>query len=368
MKKYKGKIGIRFKAACMTIILAFQLFFGLGYFYIDASASEIIGNLDNIYVSEENYEEDMKNIVEPYLENNLEYGYINGKEGINLYYEKYKVKDAKANIVISHGYTENLERYNEIIYYFLKNGYNVFGIEHRGHGRSGNLGIADKSQINVEDFGDYIDDFKKFMDEIVMFNNDAKKVFLFAHSMGGAIGVKFLEDYPEYFSGAVLSSPMLQVHTGKIPSFLANIVVKSAVTFGKGGDYVLGKTPYIEDYNVDEIGTSSINRYMYSEHIVVANEEFQKGGASYNWTNEAFKVTKEITKYDNASKVEIPVLLFQAEDDTYVKPDGQNKFAKGAKNCEVKLIKNARHELYRERDEIQKAYLEDLLCFYNKEL
>lgn len=368
MKKYKGKIGIRFKAVYMTIILAFQLFFGLGYFYNDISASEVKEKLDNIYISEENYEEDMKNIVEPYLENNLEYGYINGSEGIELYYEKYKVQDAKANVVISHGYTENLERYNEIIYYFLKNGYNVFGIEHRGHGRSGNLGIADKSQIDVEDFDYYIDDFKKFMDEIVMLNNDGEKVFLFSHSMGGAIGVKFLEDYPEYFSGSVLSSPMLEVYTGKIPSFLANIVVKSAVIFGKGGDYVLGKTSYIEEYNVDEIGTSYVNRYMYSEHIVVLTEEFQKGGASYNWTNEAFKVTKEITKYENASKVEIPVLLFQAEEDTYVKPGGQNKFAKGAKNCEIKLIKNARHELYRETDEIQKPYLEEILNFYNKEI
>ena len=34
--------------------------------------------------------------------------------------------------------------------------------------------------------------------------------------MGGAIGAKFLEDYPEYFDRAVLSSPMLEINTGKI--------------------------------------------------------------------------------------------------------------------------------------------------------
>lgn len=310
----------------------------------------------------------MKNIVEPYLESNLKYGYVEGTKGVKLYYEQYKAQNAKANIVISHGYTENLERYNEIIYYFLKNGYNVFGIEHRGHGRSGNLGIADKSQIDVEDFNNYILDFKKFMDKIVMKNNDDKNMFLFAHSMGGAICSKFLEDYPGYFHSAVLSSPMLEVHTGNIPRVLAMIVVKSAVIFGKCGEYVLGKSPYTEEYDLNEIGTTSLNRYMYAERIVAANEEFQKGGASYNWTNEAFKVTKEIIKEENASKVEVPVLLFQAEDDTYVKPGGQNKFAKGVKNCEVKLIKKARHELYRETNKIQKPYLEEILDFYNKEL
>lgn len=357
----------RIKVVCMILAIFIQLFVYINPWIVHVNAYVKENNLDEIYISEDNYDRDMKSEAEPYINSKLEYGYIDGDEGVKLYYEKYKSENAKANIVISHGYTESLEKYHEIIYYFMKNGYNVFAIEHRGHGRSGTLGVADKTQINVKSFNQYITDFKKFVDEVVMLNSESKKVLLFAHSMGGAIGTKFLEDYPNYFSAAVLNAPMLEVNTGNIPKFLADIIVKIEVAIGNGGDYVLGKKPYMPEYNKDEIGTSSINRYEYSHNIVVNNEKFQRGGASYNWTKEAFDSTEEITKEENASKVEIPILLFQADKDTYVKPEGQNKFAKYAKNCEIKKIENSRHEIYLEKDEIQKPYLEEVLEFYDKE-
>jgi lysophospholipase len=366
VRNQKKAVYFGVKILFIAIALTLQLFMGVNNFSINANASEIENQVDEMYISEDNYDENMKNIVEPYINSKLESGYEDGDEGVKLYYEKYKVDNAKANIVISHGYNENLEKYHEMIYYFMKSGYNVFGIEHRGHGRSGSLGIADKTQINVKYFDQYVTDFKAFMDKIVMPNSENKKVLLFAHSMGGAIGTKFLEDYPGYFDSAVLNAPMLEIHTGNKPKFIADIIVKLAVFFDKGGDYVLGKEPYTPEYNKDEIGTTSINRYEYFHNIVVNNEVFQRGGASYNWTNEAFNATKEIVKEENASKVEIPVLLFQAGQDTYVKPGGQNQFAKYAKNCEIKRIDNSRHEIYLERDEIQKPYLKDILNFYNK--
>lgn len=365
MKKLTINKNVRFKVICMMFVLILQLFADINYPSIIANASETENKLEDIYISEDNYDEDMKQKVEPYINSKLESGYVDGDEGVKLYYEKYKVEEPKGNIVISHGYTESLERYHEMIYYFMENGYNVFGVEHRGHGRSGTLGIADKTQINVNDFNQYVTDFKVFMDEVVMPNDENKKVLLFAHSMGGAIGTKFLEDYPGYFNGAILNAPMLEVDTGNIPEFLANIIVSFEVAIGNGGKYVLGKEPYTPGYNVDKIGTSSLNRYKYSDDIIAHNEVFQRGGASYNWTSEAFKVTKEIVKEANASKVEIPVLLFQAGKDTYVKPNGQNEFAKSAKNCEIKKIENSRHEIFLERDEIQKPYLKQVLDFYN---
>ena len=330
-----------------------------------SNASKIEDELNDIYIYEDNYDEKMKNIVEPYMNSRIQCGYLDGDEGVKLYYEKYKAPDAKGNIVICHGYCENLERYHEMIYYFMKNGYNVFGVEHRGHGRSGTLGIADKTQINLKDFNQYVSDFKIFMDEVVMGSNEDKKILLFGHSMGGAIGAKFLEDYPDYFDGAILNAPMLEVDTGNIPIFLAKIIVRFQVLIGNGGKYVLGKGPYMPEYNIDEIGTSSIIRYKYSDDIITNNEEFHRGGASYNWTWESLKITKEIVKENNASKVEIPVLLFQAEQDNYVKPGGQNKFAKNSKKCKIKKIENSRHEIYLERDEIQKPYLKQVLNFYN---
>lgn len=360
------KLKFRLKVLLIFIMLFVEFFANINVLNPVVNASTTNNNTDNFYISENNYESDMKSIVEPYINARMESGYINGDEDVKLYYEKYEAENAKASIVISHGYTESLEKYHEIIYYFLKNGYNVFGIEHRGHGRSGTLGIADKTQIDVKNFDQYVTDFKSFMDEIVIPNKDNKKIFLFAHSMGGAIGTKFLEDYPNYFDAAILNAPMLEVNTGNIPKFLAEIIVDFEVAIGNGGAYVLGKKPYTPVYNKDEIGTTSLNRYEYFHNIVVYNEKLQRGGASYNWTKQAFITTEEIVKEKNASKVEIPVLLFQAGHDTYVIPEGQNKFAKAAKDCKIIKVDNSRHEIYFEKDEIQRPYLKEVFEFYDK--
>lgn len=363
MKYRNTKIDL--KILCAFTLLIAQLFFNLNFFNATVQASEITNQIDQIYISEGDYSDKMNDIVEPYLLNKVQSGYLTGDKDVKLYYEKYKVENPKGNIVLSHGYTESLVKYHELIFYFMKNGYNVFGIEHRGHGRSGSLGIADKTQVHVDDFNQYVVDFKTFMDEIVMPSNDNKKVLLYAHSMGGAIGAKFLEDYPDYFNGAILNAPMLQVNTGNIPEFLAKIIVEIQVAIGNGGKYVLGKEPYNPKYDLNTINTTSFNRFKYCYDIVDNDEELQRGGASYNWTNEAFKATAEIIKEKNASKVEIPVLLFQAGQDFMVKPEGQNLFAKGAKNCKIVRIENSRHQIFAEKDEILKPYLEDVLNFYD---
>ena len=225
--------------------------------------------LDDIYISEIEYKNEMEEIAEPFIESLEVEGTLKGCEDINLYYRYYLAEYPKASIVISHGFSEYLERYNEIIYYFLKSGYNVFIMEHRGHGRSGLLGQEDKTQVHVEAFDYYIKDFKNFIDNIVIPINGDKKLFLFAHSMGGTIGVNILEEYPEYFDAAVLSAP---------------------------------------------------------------------------------------------------ILLFQAGNDDYVNPGGQDKLNKYAKECKKISVEESKHEFYREVDNIQKNYLENILDFYEKNI
>lgn len=364
-KCFNMKNTLKLIACLMLFIQVFSVEFMGKPVYAYDSINEF---LREGHISEDNYEYEMTNIVEPYIDSIKETGYIKGVNDQSLYYEKYILEDAKASIVISHGYTECLEKYNEMIYYFLKNNYNVFAMEHRGHGRSGSLGIADKTQIHVESFDNYITDLKSFMDEIVIPEKKDNPVFLFAHSMGGAIGAKFLEEYPEYFDRAVLSAPMLEINTGKIPSFLGRMFAKLVIMLGKGGNYAPGMGPYNPSYDVDTICTSSEIRYVNQHKFIWNNEEVQRGEASYNWVYESLSATKEIVKKENASKVKIPVLLFQAGKDSLVNPGGQDKFAQYAEDCQIKYYADARHELYGESDGIQKSYLKNLFEFYESGL
>ncbi|CDM69019.2 hydrolase of alpha/beta superfamily [Clostridium bornimense] len=320
--------------------------------------------IDDIYISEDNYIGDMEEIVEPYLEENMEDGYFEGEKSSSIYYKKYVVEDAKGAIAISHGFSESLEKYNEIIYYFIKKGYSVFAMEHRGHGLSVNLGKEDKTQIDVEDFDYYVEDFKTFLDEIVMKEKGEEELFLFAHSMGGAIGTLFLERYPNYFDAAVLSSPMLEINTGSTPAPIAKLIANLYDIIGKGDKYVLGQEPFSGEYEFEESGTTSKNRYDYSYNKTKNDERYQKGGASFRWLKESFDATKEALKKENASKIETPILLFQADNDTFVKPNGQAILANEVKNCDVVFLKGSKHDLYRHSDDFLRDYLNNIFKFY----
>lgn len=357
--KFKGNI-LKFISCMVISILIFS--------NVNIGIVKAANILDDIYISEIGYKNDMEEIAEPFIESLEVEGTLKGCEDIDLYYRYYLAEEPKASIVISHGFSEYLERYNEIIYYFIKSGYNVFIMEHRGHGRSGVLGLEDKTQVHVESFDYYIEDFKNFIDNIVVPINGDKKLFLFAHSMGGAIGVNILEEYPEYFDAAVLSAPMLEINTGSVPNFLAKICAGIYKFFNIEGKYVLGKGPYEDSYSVEGSGTNSENRFKYNNDIVVSNEILQRGGPSFNWLYESFKNTKKITQKDNIEKIEAPILLFQAGNDDYVNPGGQDKLNKYAKECEKIFVEESKHEFYREVDNIQKSYLENILDFYKKNI
>lgn len=102
----------------------------------------------------------------------------------------------KVAIVISHGFCEFAEKYKEVIYYFLKNGYSVYVPEHRGHGYSDRI-VVDGEKVHIEDYEQYVQDLHCFVKNVVELTE--KRKILFCHSMGGAIGVRYLEEFPLTF-------------------------------------------------------------------------------------------------------------------------------------------------------------------------
>lgn len=120
---------------------------------------------ENIMIPEEaNYQRTMKRDVEPYLRSYEKDGYIESYDKTAIYYRTYRIPQAKAGIVISHGFCEFAEKYREVIYYFLQNGYSVYVPEHRGHGYSDRI-VVDGEKVHVEDYEQYVQDLHFFCEK-----------------------------------------------------------------------------------------------------------------------------------------------------------------------------------------------------------
>jgi len=353
--------------------ISLGLVIGIGIFggvqesliYANSKQGQIIKEY-NKYITENKIEHHLNHKVENKLKNIVKDGYFEGENNVKIYYKKYNTKKAKGTIVISHGYTESLEKYKELIYYFVQEGYSVYALEHRGHGRSGSLGIAGEKQVHIEDFDFYVNDLKTFMDKIVLPENKDEKIFLFGHSMGGAIGGLFLERHEGYFDAAILNSPMMQlIDETNLDSVIGYL--NSRIENGEGGNFFLGSNTFNPEPDLEGSGTSSEGRYNSIHKIITNNEVYQRTGGSVNWFKESLEAGKEVVA--NSSKINVPVLLFQAGKDSYVMPEGQNKFVEAnPEYCKLIRYDEAKHEIYFERDEILFPYLEEVFNFYEENL
>ena len=320
-------------------------------------------SIDKIFIKANEYDKIMIQEVEPYLNSIKSSRYFKGEENKNIYYQIYKINNPKGGIVISHGFGEFIDKYNELIYYLTKNGYDVYAFEHRGYSRSDRVG-QNSQQVQIEDYNYYINDLKKFLDEKVIINHE-NKLFFFGHSMGAVIGTLFLEKYPKYFEKAVLSAPMFEINLSKRPKFLVKAYSGLKVFLNSGTDFAPGESPYSSEYNFLNSNTTSKERYDYGYKKIINNSSFQNGGASIKWLNEALKMTKEINKKKNIYKIKTRILVFQAGNDIWVNLDAQNNFVNNALNAKLIKFSEAKHEIYRENDSILLEYMNELLEFYN---
>ena len=141
----------------------------------------------DMYLKDSRFIEDMEKTVVPKLSKIKESGYYGTNDGKRLYYEKFINENERAVVVISHGFCEFAEKFEEVIYYFLCKGYSVYIPEHRGHGKS-DRDVDDLSKVYVKSFDEYVSDFAGFVNDIVKKETEKdKKIILYAPTFRGNI-------------------------------------------------------------------------------------------------------------------------------------------------------------------------------------
>ncbi len=106
--------------------------------------------------------------------------------------------DARAVLLVAHGYGEHSGRYANLVDFFVPRGFAVYALDHRGHGRSGG------ERVHVDSFDDYVVDLKTYFDRIREEERDIP-VYLLGHSMGVSIVVSYAARYQHELAGLILS-------------------------------------------------------------------------------------------------------------------------------------------------------------------
>ncbi|MFQ2039107.1 alpha/beta fold hydrolase [Aeromonas veronii] len=292
-------------------------------------------------------------------------GEFKGKDGVTIRYAALRQAKVDRAILIVNGRVESYLKYQELAWDLWRQGYSLYLIDHRGQGMSGRM-LNDPQKGYVDQFDDYVVDLKQFHDQIIMADQPAK-LFLLAHSMGGAISARYLERWPDDIKAAVLSSPMLGINLGGLPKWLAKGL---ASTIGTVGGW-LGEPPYgpgqgaYQDHGFADNGlTHSQSRYQAFRQLYEQHPQIKLGGATAHWIYQG--ITGADAVIADAGAIKTPLLVLQAGNDSVVDNTAQDRFCTIAK-CEggkPLRIEGAWHELFIESDDKRQPALTAMVDFF----
>ena len=135
-------------------------------------------------------------------------GRLDGVEGVELYWQGWLPSlessggPPRGVLLICHGMGEHSGRYATVVDALVPDGWAVYGLDHRGHGRSGGV------RVHLRHYADFLADLDTFR-RMVATRNETRP-FLLGHSMGGQIALAYALDHQDELAGLVLSAPALQ--------------------------------------------------------------------------------------------------------------------------------------------------------------
>lgn len=312
-------------------------------------------------IPEKQYDKMMRTVVEPGLAAMREDVDMPLFTGGTMHAEVYNRLDARRAVVILHGYTESAEKFREMAWYFVNDGYSVFAMDHRGHGRSVRE-VDDPSVTHVERFDDYVRDVGEFVEKVVRPRMGNAPLFLYAHSMGGAIGALTLIEHPDWFERAVLTAPMIAPVTRPLPNWVAGLMASFFCAIGKGKERAFVGKPFDPASETFEAShDTSRARFEYYQKKRVAAEYLHNCAPTYSWIREGVGVTKRLLK--DAGRIKTPLLLCQAGQDTIVRLGPQERFVERAPGAKLVRFDAARHEIYASEDGVMREYVPTVLEF-----
>lgn len=247
-------------------------------------------------------------------------------DGLRLHATAWPAPDARAAVFFSHGLGEHAGRYAALAHDFVRHGISLYAVDHRGHGRSGG------SRAYVSRFDRFIADFEDFRRRVVRDAGDLP-LFLYGHSLGGLIALRWLETHGDVpLAGAVLSAPLLGVKVqapkwklalaGPLSRLLPALPMKSEID-----PSALSHDPaYVRSYREDPLVSNVVTPRLFTEMM----------GAMETASSEG-------------DRISFPLLFVVPGEDLIVQEDATLRFAAGLRgDVTIRRYPGFRHEAHNE--------------------
>lgn len=254
-------------------------------------------------------------------------------DGTELFYRTWEPAESRGKLVIVHGFNEHSGRFEHVAQYWARQGYTVWALDQRGHGRSGG------PRAYVEQWSDYIADLHAFITGPV----GGGRPLLLGHSMGGLNAFRYGLAHPESIKALVITSPLFRNRAQ--PSAIDQLLLPVAARLAPKLLRPAGLDPATLSRD-PAIGTA----YM-------ADPLVGKQGTP-RWYTEMLKATA--ASLTEAPSFQLPIFILAAGADALVDPEAAERVyqAIGSARKRFKLYPEFYHELLNEPE--REAILADI--------
>ena len=284
---------------------------------------------------------------------------------------KGKIPDAV--VVCLPGLSEFSEKYFELAHDMLDRNMAFWVLDWQGQGRS------DRPQINpqrryVASFDDDIDDLQFFLTEYVKHaavHPDVGRLpmVMIAHSMGANIGLRYLAKYPDMFSCAAFTAPLIAIRaTAFLPKQIA-LGMSEVLQLFLARSYVAGGKDWSPDVRANpakNIFSSDPMRCTIHNAWCQADARLQVGDVTYGWVHAALNSCAILQKRGTAEAIQIPCLFGLAEKEMLVDNRAARKFAARIKNAKILELPGAFHEILMEKNDIRNRFLQEFFTLMDE--
>lgn len=274
---------------------------------------------------------------------NHQEGRFVGAKNTNLFEQSWTPLkgSSKAVVIFVHGLKDHSSRYAEVATKLTQNGFGIYAYDLRGHGDS------EGRRVWTDSFDDYITDLELFYDRVRQLEPN-KPIFLFGHSMGGAIVTTFALKKSRPVAGLILSAPALKPGED-INGFLIGVTK------------VLGSiTPSLAVLDLDD------DKFSRDPKVV---QEMKNDPLVYQGKGPA-RTAKELLKaianiQEKMPEVTLPFITLHGTKDGLTNPDGSRELFKTAKSTDksIRIYEGVYHDLLHEPEK-DKVY-SDILAWLN---
>lgn len=309
-------------------------------------------------INEKDYKKIMAERVEPFLEKIRTNGFFESFDGKKIHFEAYKNENAKAVVLIIHGFTESAEKFREVSYYFYNEGYSVYAIDLRDHGKSFRTSQR-PGTVETDDFHKYAEDISCLVEKEIKAQNEGKKIFIYSHSLGSTAALLYMLKNPMVIKKAVLSSPMICGNMG-MPVIIAGTVAKVLSAIGGKKISAPGRCKFDPELSFQNSDATSSERFSYYHEKRKADSLLQTNGPSFGWVKASIEARDEILSC--ADEINAELLVIKPQEDKQLLMEYTDKFIQKSK-AKTKEIKNSKHEIFMSENETLSTYFEEIFSF-----